>query len=230
MAKPHDHLAALALVVVTAAGCTTATAGQAVPETAPPSIRPSALLPLVSGWTPVISESHGLAYDVPPDWKVRATDAAIGFQNDDDSGDLVAARATATYRENHCVSANGERGGIRGLAGLTKLDAGPLATEATNTAKSWAELAFRTTGQAPGVTLDTPVTFTVNGMELTQVTAHATAPKPDACTPSKGAVRAAVVRSGRVAATLVISTDRGIPEEVPEAHVHHIITSLRPLR
>ncbi|MCP3803819.1 hypothetical protein NLX83_31565 [Allokutzneria sp. A3M-2-11 16] len=228
MAKPHDHLAALALVLLAATGCTTTIPGQAAPAPTP-TIRPSALLPVVAGWTAVISEGHGLAYDVPPGWKVLATETAIGFQNED-SGDLVAARAVATYREGHCVDANGKADGMRGMVGLSKLDPGPLVSEATNSAKRWAELAFRASGQAPAVTVDAPVTFTANDLELTQATARATVPQPNSCTPAKGDIRTVVVRTGRIAATLVISTDRGVADEVPESQLHHIVTSLRSIR
>ncbi len=66
----------------------------------------------VKGWKVVVNPSAGIAFDVPPQWGLRATDWVTYVAENDDPDDkpLIAMRAPAFLKERWCAS-DGDRDG-----------------------------------------------------------------------------------------------------------------------
>lgn len=230
----------LGAVVVVLAGCSTEVTGSPVPVAGAPTSAPrapdasspssssvAAPPPSVPGWQVVVASKAGVAYDVPPDWKVATPDTIVGF-SDQQGNPLVGMNYSASYKEGYCQGNSGSsRGGV-GVNSTTVADPGQAASE---TAKNWATAGYTSEiNVPPTITQGTPQPVTVAGAAGMLVRDTLTMAQHNACDPPAAevdvvALPLAAPKTG--CGLLILYADQGTPDSAPAQELQQIIGSLR---
>ena len=198
--------------------------------------------PLVAGWKPVWSTSHGIIYDVPPNWKVEAPDTFLGETDTSHNivlGSVGVASISTTMGSNHVICSLVQSGVASGLGlGLgSPKDSnltGTLDSQAGLMADDWADLIFVTpAGVMPKVTEGNAENVTIDGQAAAIVTATATEKskvKHNWCYPQSAVIDAVAMHSRSGAnITFYVMSDQGVPGSLSQAVMHQIINTIRPL-
>jgi hypothetical protein len=216
---------------------------------APPPPMDWGVPPQVPDWQVVVMPQQGLAYDVPPGWRVYDPTALVGFEIEDPTSPFgsrprvsASGAANAGDRGPRCgdpanlgytlgapadfhraVSYSGT--GAVGELVPTDVLAGDLARE-------WASAAFESAAGSPAVTVAPAQPFAANGLSGHVARADATtAPgADDPCVAAGGQVRVAAVvaPAGDDVLTLVLYSDTAGEQASEDATLDAILASLRP--
>lgn len=236
--KTYGGIVVGALVLVLA-GCSTVVTGSAVPvagasssaprtSTSSPAGSGAAAPPAsVPGWQVVPATNAGLAYDVPPDWKVATPDTVIGF-TDQQGKQLVGMTDSASYKEGYCTGHSGSsRGGV-GIASTTQNDPGQAASDA---AQKWATVGYVSeVNVPPTITPGAPQPVTVAGVAGMLVRDTLTVAVHSSCDPPKAEVDvlALPLPGGSTGCdALILYVDQGTPDSAPAQELQQIVGSLR---
>lgn len=229
------------LAAAALAGCSTEVAGTPIaaatgpaPSTshAPgtPTTGPSGSVtpppPTVPGWQVVVADKPGIAYDVPPDWKVETPDTIIGF-SDNQGNPLVGMNDAALYKSGYCPGQSGSSRGGTGVNSTTTTDPGQAATE---TAQKWSTAAYTTASNVPPtVTAGTPAPITVAGDSGMVVTDTMTVSSSTSCDPPTALITvvALPLQNNGGCALFILYADQGTPDSASSQEIQQIISSLR---
>lgn len=232
----------LGAVILVLTGCSTTVTGSAVPVagasgtsqapgpgTSSPSTSVAAPPASVPGWQVVVATKAGVAYDVPPDWKVDTPDTIIGFE-DQQGNPLVGMNYAAGYKDGYCAGSSGSsRGGV-GVNSTTTADPGQAAGE---TAQKWANAGYTSEiNVPPTITAGTPQPVTVSGTAGMLVRDTLTMAQHNPCDPPTAEVDVVAVplappKTG--CGLLILYADQGTPDSAPEQVLQQIVGSLRAL-
>ncbi|MEV0265812.1 hypothetical protein AB0I49_31375 [Streptomyces sp. NPDC050617] len=180
--------------------------------------------PVVEGWKPVANPLRHDAFDVPPDWHVASPGLTTGFQ--DDKGEGVGMTAPAFYKPDSCAK-NTRQGGA-GTKGAQSAKSPAQAAEVE--ALSWAYYAYDTkrTGHLAG-TKSQPFKSD-HGLTGFWSSAKATGvKKTDKCATDGKVFTVSYKDTAGDLATWVLYTDAGVKDELPDATIKKIMSTLRPL-
>jgi hypothetical protein len=185
--------------------------------------RPDAVVP---GWQVAVSTERGLAYDVPPDWKVLDEDTLIGFE--DAEGPKVGMAGASTYKDGYCTEAGSSFRAAAGLSGYRDADLNLVAADA---AGKWGRYGYLgPNDEPPQVEVGPAAPITVNGIEgaHSSATVRVTAASP--CAPPAARVHAIALPAEQGSHVFVIIADQQVPDAPPEDAMLKIINTVRTAR
>jgi hypothetical protein len=224
---------ALVLGLALAAGCG-AGGGPAAPDQPDqagiaPAVAPVVIDPLVSGWSPARSPDMAAVYDVPPDWRVRPEGTALSIETAPGKG--VSASGVALLGSTSCEDPSYWIG-----ATAVMYESDPdLAAAAANAARAWGHHQYLDDQKrAPELTVGAPEKITtLAGQPAVTVAVQARpASRIGSCRISRGVVHAIAATGYRgklgPTAILVVITDLGRSDTVPDTLIRQILTTLRP--
>lgn len=225
----------LVLAVIVGASQSNSAPGPLALPTAPRQLPPTTesrvpVTPVVPGWQGVAAVKHGVAYDVPPDWRVETPATLVGY--DDPQGKpLVVMSGVATYKEGFC---GGHRYSYRAHIGFSRTDLTDPTQAARNAVRDWADAGYadEPNGGSAQVIVDAPTTVQINGgaTTATQVVGRVTVPAPKECdAPSVLLSAVAVPLPGGGLTVCVTEADQNVPGALPTAELQKIISTIRPL-
>lgn len=197
---------------------TTVSASAAAPTWGP---RPNSLVPPQNPyWQAAVSTHRNAAFDVPPEWQVKAPGWLAGYDVDQ-LGVTVRSLGPAEYTDGACGGASRSA-----FAGVTGSSVPNLTAAAADAAHTWA-LGMFTRGTADPVRLGAATALTVNGRPAQLVTATV----PDTTCPDgrSGIVHAVALAGARGESVIfVVGADQGIPGAVGDSEMRQMIMSVRP--
>ncbi|MCP9207827.1 hypothetical protein [Streptomyces cucumeris] len=190
--------------------------------------------PVIPGWKTVVSAKRHNAFDVPANWGVESSGLSIGFE-DDNGKPLVVMSAPGIYKKDYCTvkdedgyenKSDAAGAGSKGAQGA-KSEASAARIEAGN----WAFAAFDQdktgklkVGQSKKFTSD-------HGLKGYTASATVTGvKKTDKCTTDGKSVAVSYTDTNGDFATWVLYSEKGTKNEVPDATIKKIMSSLRPLK
>ncbi|HEX4223664.1 MAG TPA: hypothetical protein VHZ97_14960 [Pseudonocardiaceae bacterium] len=228
----------LGTVVLTAAlvsACTTTIAGapaanpsfRAPSSSVPPPASPTSTTvpappPTVPGWQVVVADKDGVAYDVPPDWKVQTPDDVRGFDGQQGSPE-VTMNYVATDKDGFCAD---DPSGSRAETGVTSTSTVDPGQAASTTAQNWANDAFDNATTTAGA----PQPITVGGDSGMMVRDTLVVHSSDSCTPPAAEIDVVALPLAQAAngcGLFILFADQGTPDSAPAAEFPQIINSLR---
>ncbi len=181
--------------------------------------------PVIAGWKPVANPVRHDAFDVPPDWHVASPGLTTGFQDDKGQGG-VGMTAPAFYKPDVCAK-NTRQGGA-GTKGAQSAKSPAQAAEIE--ALNWVYYAYDTkkTGHLSG-TKSQPFKSD-HGLTGYWSSAKATGvKKTDKCSTDGKAFTVSYKDTAGDLATWVLYTDVGVKDELSDATIKKIMSTLRPL-
>ncbi|KOG63961.1 hypothetical protein ADK38_42100, partial [Streptomyces varsoviensis] len=181
--------------------------------------------PVISGWKAVANPLRHDAFDVPPDWHVASPGLTTGFQDDKGQGG-VGMTAPAFYKPDVC--AKGTRQGGAGTKGAQSAKSPAQAAEVE--ALNWVYYAYDTkrTGHLSGTKSqpfksDHGLTGFWSSAKVTGVK------KTDKCSSDGKAFTVSYKDTAGDLATWVLYTEVGVKDELSDATIKKIMSTLRPL-
>ncbi|MET9258198.1 hypothetical protein [Streptomyces sp. NPDC003717] len=188
----------------------------------------------VPGWKVVANPRFGTMFDVPADWEIESTDTSVGFEwEEKGKTERTTVTAPAYYKSKWCTSDDNKDGrkedtalatvGTRGEDGAKSTDM------AAETRVPWWIYGGYTHPDKKAVKYGKPKPFTTTaGIKGSLVTAWSQgAPKKGKCD-SEGKVTTFAFKNGAGAfVTWNLYGPKGVPDEVPEATVQKILSTVR---
>ncbi|MFB7272329.1 hypothetical protein [Streptomyces sp. NPDC056244] len=196
--------------------------------------------PLIEGWKVVTNPKHGTQFDVPADWEVEGTGVISGFEDHkkNDGSPVLSFSAPAFYKSKWCSQDTNKDGRMEdsSLAGTgTKGGKGAkdTASAAKNEAGSWAWAAYAqqepdsVVKQKVKVTEAQPYT-TKSGLKGHYATAATTGvSKPNKCDTDGKSIAFTFTNAKGDFATWVLYANKDVPDEVPDATIKQILSTVR---
>ncbi len=190
--------------------------------------------PVIPGWKVVRRGERNVAFDVPPDWTVDSEGMSIGFE-DKKGNPQVVMGAPAYYKHEWCKASDGGTAdraatGTKGGSGASS-----LRSAAENEAEAWAYWAYQTDGKGTFSKAQNSKAFS-NSHGISGWQAQATAsniPKANKCTPPGGIAYTVAWLDPAQKATAVVwvlYADTGVSDQLSQAIVDKIKSSIRPLK
>lgn len=180
--------------------------------------------PQVSGWQTVVNPKWYSAFDVPEtkDWTVAKPGVITGFE-DDKGKALVAMSAPAYFKDDWCKSATRAAVGTKGAQGSKDTK------EASKIAAANFAIAGYDQKQKGTLRESGPKSFSnKNGIKGYTATATVTnAPKEDKCSSDGKVVTASWINSNGDLAIWVLYTDANVKDEIPDATIKKMLSTLR---
>ncbi|QKV91234.1 hypothetical protein HUT19_05330 [Streptomyces sp. NA02950] len=190
--------------------------------------------PVIPGWKTVVSAKRHNAFDVPANWVVEPSGLGVGFE-DDKGKPLVMMSATGIFKKDYCTTK--EEGGYE-----NKSDAAAAGSKGAQGAKSEASAARIEAGNWAFAAFDQKKTGKLKVGQakkfssdhgLKGYTASATVTgvkKTDKCSTDGKSVTVSYTDTNGDFATWVFYSVKGTKNEVPDATIKKIMSSLRPLK
>jgi len=192
------------------------------------------LKPVIPGWKVVKRAERNAVFDVPPDWSVGDEGLTIGFE-DKNGNPAVAMGAPAYYKHDWCKNADGSddraTAGTKGANGASS-----VRNAAEVQATSWAYWAYQDKGRGTfSKALDSRAFHNAHG--ITGWQAQATAaniPRTSRCSSDGEAYAVAWIDPTQQDPTKrlvvwVLYRDRGVPDQLSDATIDRIKSSIRLL-
>jgi hypothetical protein len=191
--------------------------------------------PVVPGWKVVKRSERNAAFDVPPDWTVDDEGMEIGFE-DKNGNPAVAMGAPAYYKHAWCKSGNSVSD--RAAAGTKGANGAKSVRDAAETqATAWAYWAYQDNGKGTfSKALDSKAFHDAYGISGWQARATAThIPRTGKCSADGAAYTVAWIDPTQSDPTKrlvvwVLYCDRGVPDQLPDATIAKIESSIRLIR
>lgn len=193
----------------------------------PTEVKDILVEPVVEGWQGVLSPKEGVAYDVPPDWKVQTPGTIVGFE-DNDGKPAAVMHGVSTYKDGACP---GARGSYRGHVGFATADELALDVAARGGVKLFAEsAALNPDGSKAPVVVNEIAPRKVGQGKVDAVTATAvlTVTQPGECPSPSVLFTSVAFKVGTRTALFVMYMDQGVPDALPAEVAEKVIASLRP--
>ncbi|MGW4032043.1 hypothetical protein ACWEFL_22495 [Streptomyces sp. NPDC004838] len=192
--------------------------------------------PTIAGWKVVTNPKHGTLFDVPPEWEVASSGVSTGFENAEkgDGSPVVAMSAPAYFKSEWCSQdtdgdGNQETSGLAAVGTKGGRGAKDSETAAYNEAGNWAWAGYAQ--EEPKGTVKvvkaTPYT-TKSGLSGSMSTATAVGVKKTGkCDTDGKAVAFSFKDPTGEFRSWVLYADKGVKEEVPDATIRQILSTLR---
>ncbi|MFD3517944.1 hypothetical protein [Streptomyces sp. NPDC058657] len=191
--------------------------------------------PTVPGWKAVLNPKHGTVFDVPPEWVVGTTDTIVGFEDEKNptGKPVVAMSAPASLKEKWCED-DDDNDGTKDFTGLSR-----AGTKGANGAKNTGEVAEIQAGNWVYAGYDQKRTGKINVVKpkpfttksgLTGHISTATATgvkKPSKCATDGKATSFGFKNAKGDYAAWVLYSAKGVKDEVPDATIMQILSTLR---
>jgi hypothetical protein len=197
----------------------------------------SAVKPVIAGWQPVVNAKRQNVFDVPPGWDVKSQGLSIGFTDENDTSDfpgaLVMMSAPAVYQEKWCTYTEDGYDYDTSLAAVgTKGAQGAKSTAeaAENEALNWVHAGYDQ--QKTGTFKTTKATPFTSEYGITGHSASATVTgvgTTEQCSSDGKSFTVSYKAANGDLATWVLYAARGVKEEVTDATIQKIMSTLRPL-
>ncbi|MFJ2017497.1 flagellar basal body-associated FliL family protein [Streptomyces nodosus] len=193
--------------------------------------------PTVPGWKVVVNPKWGTAFDVPPDWQVKAPDLLIGFEpTDPKDGDkpLITMSAPAVLKESWCTSDDSKDGQTHdtalAAAGTKGADGAKDTDEVARNQVAWWVYGGYTQPDKKSVNLDKkaqPYT-TASGIEGSIAWARSkNTPQKGKCASDGKAVTFGFKNSKDDFVAWSFYGATGVKDEVPDATIMKILSTVR---
>ncbi|MDT3399424.1 hypothetical protein RKE29_22715 [Streptomyces sp. B1866] len=192
--------------------------------------------PVIPGWKPVVNPKRHNVFDVPPEWTVKSQGWSVGFADEKDKSGLkmlAVMTSPAFYKEDYCKTDPKSSSGSS-LAGTGTKGAQGARSEgeaARNEALNWVVAAFDQQRTGRYATSKDAAPFTSeHGIKGSTAWATVTGvKKTDKCTTDGKAFTVTYTDVNGDFATWVLYAAKGVPDEVPDATIKKIMSSLRHL-
>ncbi|MFD5702696.1 hypothetical protein [Streptomyces lasiicapitis] len=189
----------------------------------------------ISSWKTVVNPKQGLAFDVPSQWALKATDFATWVQENDDPEDnpLVAVLAPAYFKERWCASDEDKDGRteytLLGVTG-TKGNRGSQSTEgiARKDSRNWIYGGYTQPDKSKiktGVVESYTTKSGIRGSVVTSVSSGVD--KKGKCATEGKATVFAFKNSEGEFASWHFHGAKGVKEEIPDETVKRILSTVR---
>ncbi|MGW1365508.1 hypothetical protein ACWCQP_50630 [Streptomyces chartreusis] len=190
--------------------------------------------PTIRGWKVVVNPKRGIAFDVPPEWDRKATSwtSYVADDRDEQETPLVGFSAPAMIKEQWCRSDDNKDGSIEstalGTAGSRGESSANSPEEAARvSAELWVYGAYSQphrnnvkTGAAESYT-------TMSGITGSVATATGTTSGTGKCDTNGKATTFAFRNANNEILSWTFVGATGVPEEVPDATVWQIVSTVR---
>ncbi|QEU81637.1 hypothetical protein [Streptomyces subrutilus] len=192
--------------------------------------------PVIPGWKVVLNPKYGTAFDVPPEWNVLGAGMAVGFEDEskNDGSPLITMSGPAYLKEDWCkVDSNKDgREESTSLAGTgTKGGQGAkdTAEAVRNEAGNWAFAAYAQKAPKGTTKVSEPKEYTTSsGLKGHTATASVSGlPKENKCSSDGKSVAFSFKTANGDFSTWVFYGAAGVPDEVPQATLDKILSSVR---
>ncbi|TGB08846.1 hypothetical protein E4099_14675 [Streptomyces palmae] len=212
--------------------------GAADPDADAPrgSGKPAKVKPVIPGWQVVANPRWHNAFDVPPGWDVKGAGESTSFFDENDKRKpLISMSAPAVYKESYCPAGKkGAASDISLAATGTKGAKGAKTAEeaAKNEARSWVFAGYDQagTGDLRLVDAETKPFTSAQGLKGYTAKAEVTGvKKKDGCATDGKAFTVTFTGPDGKFATWVLYTAAHVEDEVPDATIKKIMSSLRLL-
>ena len=190
--------------------------------------------PVIPGWQTVVSPKRHDAFDVPANWTVNKPDLSIGFE-DDKGNPLVLMSAPAQFKEDACTVKNKdgeeETSDIAGVGTKGAQGAKTEASAAKIEAENWVFAAFDQKETGTRKVTDAKPFKSEHGLKGYTSTATVTGvKKTDKCVTDGKAVTVTYTDVNGDFATWVLYSAKGVKDEVSDATIKKIMSTLRPVK
>ncbi|MER7054126.1 MULTISPECIES: hypothetical protein [unclassified Streptomyces] len=189
----------------------------------------------IDGWKVVANPRFGTMFDVPADWEIDTVDMSVGFEWEEKDGKMGRTSVTApTYLKSEwCTSDENKDGrkestalataGTRGEEGATTTD------QAAETRVPWWIFGGYTQPDMKSVKYGKPKAYTTtSGIEGSLITAHSEGtPQKGKCDTEGKATTFAFKNGAGDFVTWNLYGVKGVDEEIPEATVQKILSTVR---
>ena len=190
--------------------------------------------PTVPGWKVVVNPKWGIAFDVPADWEVLGQQTAATFSDDKTGKPIAYMSGLAEYKSKWCTSDDSRSGSTQDTALATTGSKGARGAKntdevAVNTVGWWVYAAY-TQPDKKSLTVDKkaqPYT-TSSGLKGSIAWARSTnTPRRGKCESDGKAVTFGFENSGGDFASWSFFGAKGVREEVPDATIMKILSTVR---
>ncbi|MGI5396105.1 hypothetical protein [Streptomyces sp. CA-251251] len=188
----------------------------------------------VDGWKVVANPRFGTMFDVPADWEIDSTDTSVGFEwEEKGKTERTTVTAPAYLKSEWCTTDENKDGrkestslataGTRGESGAKD------AAQAAETRVPWWIYGGFTEPDKKSVKYGKPKPYTTtSGIEGSVITAHSEgAPKKGKCDTEGKAITFAFKNGAGDFVTWNLYGAKGVKEEIPEATVQKILSTVR---
>ncbi|MGZ3097906.1 hypothetical protein [Streptomyces sp. H72] len=188
----------------------------------------------VDGWKVVANPRFGTMFDVPADWEIDSTDTSVGFEwEEKGKTERTTVTAPAYLKSEWCTTDENKDGrkestslataGTRGESGAKD------AAQAAETRVPWWIYGGFTEPDKKSVKYGKPKPYTTtSGIEGSVITAHSEgAPKKGKCDTEGKAITFAFKNGAGDFVTWNLYGAKGVEEEIPEATVQKILSTVR---
>lgn len=189
---------------------------------------------VIPGWKPVVSPKRHNAFDVPPEWTVESPGLSTGFE-DDKGKPLVVMSAPARYKKDYCSvkdkdgyvnKSHAAGAGSKGAQGAKN-----KASAAEVEAENWVFAAFDQDQTGTRKVTEAKKFTSAHGLKGYTASATVTGvKKTDKCSTDGKSVTVTYTDINGDFATWVLYSVKGTKEEVPDATIKKIMSSLRPVK
>ncbi|UYQ60897.1 hypothetical protein [Streptomyces peucetius] len=192
--------------------------------------------PTIAGWKVVTNPKHGTQFDVPSEWEVSSSGTATGFE-DEKAGDgslAVVMSAPAHLKTKWCLIDTDKDGreeeyslastGTKGGKGAKN-----TAEAAVNEAGNWVWAAFAQTEPKGTVKVSKAQNYTTkSGLKGSVATATAKGVKKEnKCETDGKSIAFSFKNAKGDFASWVLYSNSGVPDEVPDATIQKILSTVR---
>lgn len=192
--------------------------------------------PTVAGWKVVSNPKHGTLFDVPAEWEVAGSGVATGFEDEKkgDGSPVVVMTAPAHYKSKWCLFDSDKDGSEEdyGMASTgTKGGKGAKSTAeaARNEAGNWVWAAYAQTEPEGTVKVGKSEDYTTkSGLKGSVAKATATGvKKKNKCSTDGKSIAFSFKNTKGDFASWVLYSNAGVPDEVPDATIQQILSTVR---
>ncbi|MET4922348.1 hypothetical protein P3L51_08280 [Streptomyces sp. PSRA5] len=196
--------------------------------------------PTVAGWKVVTNPNHGTQFDVPADWVVEKPDTFSGFEDAEkgDGSPAISFSAPAFLKENWCEQDTDKDGTMETVSlGGTGTKGGQgakdTATAASNESGSWVWAAYAQEAteaqQQAAIKVEKSKAFTTEaGLKGHYSTAASTGlPKKEKCDSDGKSIAFTFTNAKGDYTTWVVYGAKGVDDEIPDATLMKIMSTVR---
>ncbi|MFF0587749.1 hypothetical protein ACFYWD_17420 [Streptomyces sp. NPDC003781] len=188
----------------------------------------------IDGWKVVANPRFGTMFDVPADWEIESTDTSVGFEwEEDGKTDRTTVTAPAYLKSEWCTTDENKDGrkestslataGTRGESGAKTTD------QAAETRVPWWIYGGYTQPDKKSVKYGKPKAYTTaSGIKGSVITAYSQGtPQKGKCDSEGKAITFAFKNGAGDFVTWNLYGAKGVKDEVPEATVQKILSTVR---
>ncbi|CAL9375004.1 hypothetical protein [Streptomyces sp. enrichment culture] len=189
----------------------------------------------IPGWQVVVNTRFGTKFDVPADWEIETPDTSVGFEWEEEDGEMGRTTVTApAYLKSKWCTADENRDGrtedtALATAGTRGENGARNTEEAAETRVPWWIFGGYTQPDKKSVKQDEPKPYTTkSGITGHVITAHSEGtPQKGKCDSEGKAITFAFKNGAGDFVTWNLYGAAGVKDEIPEATVQKILSTVR---